>query len=119
MVPNGVQGRWKYDSNDRPTELIYTDAAKKTISGWTYTYDAAGRRTRRRVVAHIVRIEQVVDSGEVRLVPNLLEDPAHDRFVLLGGHQQTHPPSPPNPGAGKHRPKGRPEPVKRVRGRST
>ena len=44
VYPNGIRGTWQYDGDDRLLKLTYTDAAGKTLAGWTYQYDAAGNR---------------------------------------------------------------------------
>ena len=42
--PNGVKGSWAYDVANRPTSITYRDASGKSLTGWQYTYDAAGNR---------------------------------------------------------------------------
>jgi RHS repeat-associated protein len=43
--PNAVRAVWQYDSADRVQHLEYQDAAAGVLAGWSYEYDAAGRRT--------------------------------------------------------------------------
>ena len=39
---NGITGRWEYDAADRTVKIAYSDRDGKTVSGFTYRYDADG-----------------------------------------------------------------------------
>ncbi|MCA9122203.1 MAG: PASTA domain-containing protein [Planctomycetales bacterium] len=43
--PNGVQGRWSYNSTGRIASVKYTDPAGHVIAEQSYTYDATGQLT--------------------------------------------------------------------------
>ncbi len=81
--PNGVRGAWQYDGDDRLLKLTYTDAAGKTLAGWTYQYDAAGNRLQTtdaegRIVRH-----RYDPAGQ--LVEEIIGDKESVKYSYLAG----------------------------------
>jgi len=77
QYPNGLECRYSFDVMNRPTNIVWRDAASNVVRGLTYSYSAAG------MITNIVREDESSYDYEYDTLDRLVREQKFDEGAAL------------------------------------